>query len=68
MLTIAKTVAPLGGYSAAGGHNPFTHKFGMTADNIVEIEFVTPDGKFQKASACQNPDIFWALRGGGGST
>jgi hypothetical protein len=40
----------------------------MTADNIVEIEFVSPDGKLQKASACRNADIFWALRGGGGST
>jgi len=40
----------------------------MQADNIVEFEVVTPDGKFQTASECSNPDLYWALRGGGGST
>jgi FAD/FMN-containing dehydrogenase len=37
-------------------------------DNVVEVEIVTPDGKFQKVSECNNPDLFWAVRGGGGST
>jgi hypothetical protein len=40
----------------------------MAAENVVEFEVVTPDGKFQKASACSNPELYWALRGGGGST
>ena len=52
----------------AGGHNPFVNKFGMQVDNVVEIEVVTADGKFQKVSACNNPELYWALRGGGGST
>lgn len=52
----------------AGGHNPFVHKLGMAVDSVVEIEVVTPDGKFQKVSECNNPDLFWAIRGGGGST
>jgi hypothetical protein len=52
----------------AGGHNPFVNKFGMQVDNVVEIEVVTADGKFQKVSECNNPELFWALRGGGGST
>lgn len=52
----------------AGGHNPFVNKFGMAADNVVEFEVVTPDGKFQKVSECSNPELFWALRGGGGGT
>jgi hypothetical protein len=51
-----------------GGHNPFAHKFGLQVDNVVEIEVVTADGKFQKVSECNNPELFWALRGGGGST
>lgn len=61
-------VSVLGGWMQAGGHNPFVHKFGMQVDNVVEIEVVTADGKFQKVSECNNPELFWALRGGGGST
>ena len=52
----------------AGGHNPFVNRIGMQVDNIVELEVVTADGKFQKVSECNNPELFWALRGGGGST
>jgi hypothetical protein len=52
----------------AGGHNPFVNRIGMQVDNIVELEVVTADGKFQKVSECSNPELFWALRGGGGST
>jgi hypothetical protein len=40
----------------------------MGVDNVVELEVVTADGKFVKASACSNSDLFWALRGGGGGT
>lgn len=58
----------LGGWMQAGGHNPFVNRIGMQVDNIVELEVVTADGKFQKVSECNNPELFWALRGGGGST
>jgi hypothetical protein len=40
----------------------------MASHNVVEFEVVTPDGKFQKVSECNNPELFWALRGGGGGT
>jgi FAD/FMN-containing dehydrogenase len=52
----------------AGGHNPFANMHGLMADNVVELEVVTPDGKFQKVSECNNPELFWAFRGGGGGT
>lgn len=61
-------VSVTGGWMQAGGHNPFANKFGMQVDNVVEIEVVTADGKFHKVSDCNNPELFWALRGGGGST
>lgn len=40
----------------------------MAADQVLSIEVVTPDGRFVTASLEQNSDLFWALRGGGGST
>ncbi|KAF2670932.1 hypothetical protein BT63DRAFT_204108 [Microthyrium microscopicum] len=61
-------VSTLGGWMQAGGHNPFAHKQGMMVDNVLEIEVVTTDGKFQKVSECNNPELYWALRGGGGGT
>ena len=45
-----------------------TGAYGMGADNIMEEEIVTPTGDILTASACQNEDIFWAIRGGGGGT
>ncbi|KAF1810771.1 FAD-binding domain-containing protein, partial [Eremomyces bilateralis CBS 781.70] len=61
-------VGTIGGWAQAGGHNPLSREYGMQADNIVEFEVVLADGTFVKASECSNPDLFWALRGGGGST
>lgn len=40
---------------------------GMAADQVLSMEVVLPNGQFVTASATQNPDLFWALRGGGGS-
>ncbi|KAK5631397.1 hypothetical protein RRF57_007111 [Xylaria bambusicola] len=40
----------------------------MGADRVVEFQIVTPDGKERTVNACQNPDLFFALRGGGGSS
>lgn len=42
----------------AGGHNPFSHKFGMEVDNVMELEVVTADGKFQKVSEFSNLELF----------
>jgi hypothetical protein len=61
-------VSVLGGWMQAGGHNPFVNRIGMQVDNIMEIEVVTADGKFHKVSECNEPELYWALRGGGGST
>jgi len=45
-----------------------TGVYGMGADNILEATIITPDGTLLTANACQNTDIFWAIRGGGGGT
>ncbi|XP_024541102.1 uncharacterized FAD-linked oxidoreductase ARB_02478 [Selaginella moellendorffii] len=62
------TVAAAGGYVQGGGHGPISHMFGLAADNVLEFEVVTADGELVVANACQNQDLFWALRGGGGGT
>ncbi|KAK0737580.1 hypothetical protein B0T21DRAFT_383523 [Apiosordaria backusii] len=62
-----KTVA-LGGYLTGGGHSLLSPHYGMAADQVVEIEAVTPSGEIITANSCQNQDLFWAILGGGGST
>ena len=42
-------------------------KHGLTADNMVGAEMITADGEQVRASENENPDLFWALRGGGGN-
>ncbi|KAL9090548.1 MAG: hypothetical protein Q9165_005309 [Trypethelium subeluteriae] len=58
----------MGGYLTGGGHSPISHIYGLGADQIYEIETVTPTGEIVKANECQNADLFWAVRGGGGGT
>ena len=53
----------LGGYLTGGGHSPISHIFGLGADQVYEIETVTPTGEIVKANECQNADLFWAVRG-----
>lgn len=62
------TVGVMGGYIQGGGHSPLGSIYGMAADQALEFEVVTADGKFVSANAEENADLFWALRGGGGST
>jgi hypothetical protein len=50
-----------------GGHGFHTSKFGLGADQILSLELVTADGRFITADPSTNTDLFWALRGGGGS-
>ncbi|KAG8714353.1 hypothetical protein FRC08_012055 [Ceratobasidium sp. 394] len=64
----ANSVGAAGGYVQGGGHSPLGFLYGMAADNVLQFTVVKPDGKTVKANACQNKDLFWALRGGGGST
>ncbi|KAL7621938.1 hypothetical protein AAE478_007438 [Parahypoxylon ruwenzoriense] len=63
-----QTVGLTGGYILGGGHSPLSSIYGMAADQVLSMEIVTADGRFVTASETSNPDLFWALRGGGGST
>lgn len=65
---ICETVGWTGGYIAGGGHSPLASIYGMAADQVLAFEVVTANGRFVTASNTVNPDLFWALRGGGGST
>ncbi|CAG8973058.1 hypothetical protein HYALB_00010832 [Hymenoscyphus albidus] len=62
------TVGASGGFVMTGGHGLLTSQFGLGIDRVLEFKIVTPDGVFRTANACQNQDLYWALRGGGGGT
>src|SRR5439155_21593239 len=57
----------IGGLTLGGGFGILMRKHGLACDNLLEIEIVTADGQILTASADQNPDLFWAVRGGGGN-
>jgi len=67
--------APLGinsttgvaGLTLGGGFGWLSRKYGMTIDNLLAVEIVTADGRQVRASANENEDLFWAVRGGGGN-
>ena len=56
------------GQLVGGGHGPISTQRGLAADQALEFQVVTPDGRLRICNAYQNVDLFWALRGGGGST
>lgn len=62
------TVAISGGWILGAGHSVLSPVYGLGVDRVVQFTIVTPDGVLRTASACQNDDLFWALRGGGGGT
>ena len=55
------------GYSLGGGIFMYARKLGMQTNNITGVELVTATGSIVWASATENPELFWALRGGGGN-
>ncbi|KAI0602396.1 FAD binding domain-containing protein [Biscogniauxia sp. FL1348] len=59
------SVGPAGGFVQGGGHSPLSGHFGMAADQTLEYEVVTADGDLIRASITENPDMFYALNGGG---
>lgn len=56
------------GWMTGGGHGPLSSAYGMGVDNLLQATVVTPRGELVTANECLHPDLFWALRGGGGGT
>lgn len=62
------TTVGLTGLVANGGFGNFSKGFGTAASNLVEAEIVTADGRIRRVNAYREPDLFWALKGGGGGS
>ena len=57
----------IAGYSLGGGMGWLARKYGLQTNSVTAIELVTADGQFRRVTAEDEPDLFWALRGGGGN-
>jgi hypothetical protein len=62
------TVGAAGGWILGGGHSAFSPAYGLGVDNVLEFAIVTSTGSYLTVNAHTYPDLFWALRGGGGGT
>ncbi|KAK7054541.1 hypothetical protein VNI00_003739 [Paramarasmius palmivorus] len=63
-----RTVGTSGGWLQGGGHSMLSNTMGLGVDRALQFRVVTPDGQYLTANSCQNQDLFFALRGGGGGT
>ncbi|KAK4208241.1 hypothetical protein QBC37DRAFT_80310 [Rhypophila decipiens] len=54
----------VGGFTLGGGYSWKTNQYGLTVDTVLSFDVVLPNGTFTRASASQNSDLFWALKGG----
>ena len=57
----------VGGFTLGGGFGRLNRKYGLTIDNVLGAEIITADGTIREVSADNEPDLFWAIRGGGGN-
>jgi hypothetical protein len=57
----------IAGLTLGGGYGRLSRQFGLACDNLISADLITADGKRLRASATDNADLFWALRGGGGN-
>lgn len=69
LVTTAGTVSHtgVGGLTLGGGFGRVGRRFGLALDNVKAVDIVTADGQFRHASAEENPDLYWGVRGGGGN-
>ena len=62
------TTVGVAGLILGGGFGSFSKRYGTAAGSLLEAEVVTADGKLRTVNACTHPELFWALKGGGGGT
>jgi FAD/FMN-containing dehydrogenase len=62
------TTVGVAGFINGGGFGSFSKKFGLGAAGLLEAEIVTADGAVLVVNACNHPDLFWAIKGGGGGS
>lgn len=69
LVTTAGTVSHtgIGGLTLGGGFGRLARRFGLALDNVRAVDIVTADGQLRHASADNNPDLYWGVRGGGGN-
>jgi FAD/FMN-containing dehydrogenase len=69
LVTTAGTVSHtgVGGITLGGGFGRVARKFGLSLDNVRAVDIITADGEFRRASADDNSELYWGVRGGGGN-